>query len=154
MANFVFNIAKGKIAWYAGLTGGANDQLIAVLLKTSGLETDATLKDHDNLNVLLAGTSDEATFTNYVRKTLTGVTVTVDDTNDRVDISSAGITWTSAGGADNTAVSKMVICYDPDTTGGTDADLVPLVALDAVFTPDGTDQAFTVTAPGFARAGE
>jgi len=151
MSDFVFNIAKGKIAYYAGLPA-TNDALIAVLLKTAGLETESTLKDYDNLSLLLAGTSDEATFTNYVRKTLTGVTVTVDDTNDRVDISSAGITWTSAGGADNTAVSKMIICYDDDTTGGTDTSLIPLFGLDAVFTPDGTDQAFTVTAPGFGRA--
>lgn len=151
MADFVFNIAKGKIAYYAGLPA-TNDALIAVLLKTSGLETDSTLKDHDNLSVLLAGTSDEATFTNYARKTLGSVTVTVDDTNDRVDLDCADFTYTTAGGADNTAVSKLVICYDPDTTGGTDTELVPLTAHDCVFTPDATDQIIQIAAAGFARA--
>lgn len=151
MADFVFNIAKGKIKYYAELPA-TNDALIAVLLKTSGLETDSTLKDYDDLLALLAGTSDEATFTNYVRKTLASVTVTVDDTNDRVDLDCADFTYTTAGGADNTAVSKLVICYDPDTTGGTDSTLVPLTAHDCVFTPDGTDQIIQIAAAGFARA--
>jgi len=153
MANFVFNVAKGRFAHLCTLPA-ANDGLIVVLLKTAGLEADATLKDHDTLSALLAGTSDEATFTNYARKTLANVTVTVDDATDRVDVSSDGYTFTNAGGADNTAVSKTVICYDPDTTTGDDTTLVPLFAIDTVFTPDGTSQAFTVTAPGFARAGE
>lgn len=150
MTNFVFNIAKGNIANLAALPA-STDSLVVVCLKTSGLETDSTLKDYTTLSALLAGTSDEATFTNYARKTLSSVTVTVDNTNDWVDISSAGWTFTTAGGADNTAVSKTLICYVP-STGAADTAIVPLCAFDTVFTPDGTDQAFTVTAPGFARA--
>lgn len=150
MTNFVFNIAKGNIANLAALPA-STDSLIVVCLKTSGLETDSTLKDYAVLSTLLAGTSDEATFTNYARKTLTSVTVIVDNTNDWVDISSAGWTFTTAGGADNTAVSKTLICYVP-STGAADSAIVPMCAFDTVFTPDGTDQAFTITAPGFARA--
>jgi hypothetical protein len=55
-----------------------------LLLKTA--EADATLKDRDDVAAILANGSTEADFTNYARKTgLTG-TITVDDTNDRVDV--------------------------------------------------------------------
>jgi hypothetical protein len=150
-ADFQFNIAKGKVAYYASLPA-TNDALIAVLIQTTNIETDSTLKDYDNLSLLLAGTSDELTATNYVRKTLSGVTATVDDTNDWVDVTCSAFTWTALGGASNQGVGKMVICYDPDTTGGTDTDLVPLVAFALNFTTSGVDETFTPQSPGFFRA--
>lgn len=123
-----------------------------MLLKASGLVADAVLADYDDLAALLAGASDEADFTNYARKTLTGVTVTVDDGNERVDIDADDVLWAAAGGAVNNSAGKLVVCYDPDTTAGTDASLVPLTAHDCVFTTDGTDVSVTVPAGGFARA--
>lgn len=151
MADIVFNIAKGKIAYYAGLPA-TNDALIAVALK-SGQDADATLVDYDTLAAVLAGANNhECDFTNYARQTLSSVTVTVDDTNDRVDIDAADFTIAAAGGTTNNTGGKWLICYDPDTTTGTDADLVPLVALDAAFTTDGSDYTFSFAASGFARA--
>ena len=138
-ADFVFNIAKGKIAYYAGLPA-ANDALILVLFKASGLASDATLRDLDTLSAIKA-VATEADFTNYPRKTLASVTVTVDDTNDRVNIDCTDPVYTSAGGATNNTMGKAVICYDPDTTTGTDADLVPLGA----FSYDGTTDGSTIT---------
>jgi hypothetical protein len=44
----------------------------------------------------------------------------------------------------------VVICYDPDTTGGTDADLIPLTKHDLAWTPDGNN--FTLTIADFGRA--
>jgi hypothetical protein len=145
VASFVFNIAKGRFAYYATLPA-ANDALIVVLLETAGLEADATLKDYDNLALLLAGTSNEQT--TMGRKTASGVTVTVDDTLNLVDVDQADITWTAATG---NAVSALLVCYDPDTTGGTDADLIPLTKQDFVITPDGTDVLAQFGA-SFARA--
>jgi hypothetical protein len=150
MADFVFNIAKGNIANYAGLPA-ATDSLIAVLLQSTGLEADATLKDYDNLSLLLAGSSDELTATNYARKTLTGVTVTVDDTNDRVDITCSAFTWTALGGASNQTVGKMLICYVP-SSGAADTAIIPMCAIDYSFTTSGVDETFTPTSPGFLRA--
>lgn len=145
MANFVFNIAKGKVAHYATLPA-ANDALILVPLETTGLEADATLKDYDTLSALLAGSSNEQT--TMGRKTISaGVTVTPDDTNDRQDADFGDQTYTAATG---NPISKFVVCYDPDTTGGTDADLIPLTAHDFVATPDGLDIVVTVT--NFFRA--
>ncbi len=146
MADIVTNIAKGKVAYYASLPA-ANDALIAVPIETTGIESDATLRDYDNLSVLLAASNNEQT--TMGRKTLASVTVTVDDTNDRVDVDCADITWTAATG---NAISALVICYDPDTTTGTDTDLVPLVKLDAVVTPAGGDVTYQVNSAGFFRA--
>ncbi|MEV4000992.1 hypothetical protein [Actinomadura sp. NPDC049753] len=151
MADFEFNIVKGKLAYYASLPA-ANDALIAVLLKSTGLEADSVLKDYDNLQTLLAASNDEATFTNYTRKTLTGVTAAVDDTNDRVDVDADDLSWATAGGAANNTLSKLLICYDPDTTGGTDADLIPLTAHDISVTTDGTTLNIAFPSGGFYRA--
>jgi hypothetical protein len=151
MANGVFNIAKGRAAYYATLPG-ANDALIVVLLKASGLEADDTLNNYDTLSALLAAANDEGDFTNYTRKTLASVTVTVDDTNNRADVDAADITYTAAGGASNNSIGKAIVCYDPDTTGGTDADIIPLTYHDMVFTTDGTDQQITIPTDGFYRA--
>lgn len=151
MADFVFNIAKGKVKYYAELPA-ANDALRVVLLKNTGLETDSTLRDYDNLSALLAGSSDEADFTNYSRKTLAGIALTVDDTNDRLDVDADDITWTSAGGAANNTLGKLLICYDDDTTGGNDTNIIPLTAHDFVVTTDGSDLIGQVAVGGWFRA--
>ncbi|MFJ6579260.1 hypothetical protein ACIQMY_25275 [Streptomyces sp. NPDC091368] len=144
MGNIVFNQALGRVAALAALPA-ANDALIAVPLEAAGLVTDATMRDYDDLATLLAGASNEQT--SMGRKTLTGVTVTVDDTNDRVAIDCADITWTGATGS---AVGAVVICYDPDTTTGTDSDLIPLTKHDVTMTPDGSS--YTLTVSDFYRA--
>jgi hypothetical protein len=146
MSDFTFNVALGKVAYYAGLPA-TNDALVLVPLETTGLESDALLKDYDTLSALLAGASNEQT--TMGRKTLASVTVTVDDTNDRVDVDCADVTWTAATG---NAVSAVVVCYDPDTTTGTDADLIPLTKHDWSFTPAGADQTLQVPTTGFFRA--
>jgi hypothetical protein len=149
VGNGVFNIAKGKLAYYATLPA-TNDALIVVLLKSTGLVSDATMIDYDDLAAVLAGASDEADFANYARKTGASVTVTVDDTNDRVDIDLADITWTAA--TTGQSVGKLLICYDSDTTGGTDSGIIPLTYHDFTATTDGNDLVATIAAAGFARA--
>lgn len=151
MGNVVANIAKGRIAYYASLPA-TNDALIAVLLKSSGLEADTALVDHDTLSALLAAANDEADATNYTRKTLSSVTVTVDDTSDRVDIDADDLTYTNLGGASNNSIGKAVICYDPDTTGGDDTSIIPLTFHDVTLTTDGTTVTVTMPSGGFARA--
>ncbi|MEU2797713.1 hypothetical protein [Streptomyces sp. NPDC007117] len=143
MANIVFNVALGRLAHYASLPA-TNDALVLVPLEASGLVADATMRDYDDLNALLGGASNEQT--TMGRKTLASVTATVDDTNDRVNLDCADVTWTAATGTD---IGAVVICYDPDTTGGTDADLIPLTKHDVTMTPDGSD--FTLTISDFAR---
>ena len=63
-----------------------------------------------------------------------------DDANDRYDLSLPTVTWTAATG---NAISKIAVCYDSDTTGGTDANIVPLTMFDFSVTPSGTDVQMT-----------
>ncbi|WP_431781720.1 hypothetical protein [Streptomyces chumphonensis] len=144
MAHLVFTTALGRVAHLATLPA-ASDALILVPLEASGLVSDATMRDYGTLAAILAGPSSEQATVG--RKTLTGVTVTVDTATDRVAIDSDDITWTAPAGA---AVGAVVICYDPDTGSGTDADLVPLTKHDLTWTPDGTD--FTLQVADFYRA--
>ncbi len=149
MANGVFNIAKGKLAYYATLPA-ANDAIIVILLKSTGLVADSVMVDYDDLAAVLAGASDEADFANYARKTGASVTVTVDDTNDRIDLDLADITWTAA--TTGQSIGKLLVCYDSDTTGGTDSGIIPLTYHDFTATTDGNDLIATIAAAGFARA--
>ena len=146
MADVVFNIAKGKAGYYATLPA-ANDALIAIVLEATGLVADATMIDYDTVADILAGASNEQT--TMGRKTLASVTSTVDDTNNWLDVDCADITWTAASGA---ATGAIVIAYDSDTTGGTDANLIPLTKHDFVATPDGNDLQAIVATAGFYRA--
>ena len=73
-----------------------------------------------------------------------------DDTNDRYDIDVADQTWSAVAAGDGW--SKLLICYDSDTTGGTDANIIPLTAHDFVLTPDGSDITAQIAAAGFFRA--
>lgn len=141
---FTFNVALGRVAHYASLPA-TNDALIAVPLEATGLVGDSTMRDYDTLDAILAGASNEQT--TMGRKTLGSVTVTVDDTNDRVAIDCADITWTAATG---NPVGALLICYDPDTTTGTDTDLIPLTKHDLSMTPDGSN--YTLTVADFYRA--
>lgn len=148
MANFVFNVSKGNAGYYATLPA-ANDALIIVPIETTGIESDATLKDYNDLAAILAASNNEQT--TMGRKTVTATTATVDDTNDRLDIDFADPVWLAASG---NAISALIVCYDPDTTGGTDATVIPLTKHDFVITPSGVSITGTVNASGFYRAEE
>jgi hypothetical protein len=151
MADGVFNISKGKISYYGGLPA-TSDAIKCLLLKSTGLVADATLTDYDTITALLAGASDECDFTDYVRKTLASITVTVDDTNDRVDIDCADITWTGAGGASNNTIGKLVTFYVPDTGTESDTTNIPLTYHDFVYTTSNVDVTAQVATAGFGRA--
>lgn len=144
MASFVFNISKGRIRTFAEL-GAANDALIAIPIEASGVEADSVLIDKDDFAAVVSGATNEQT--TLGRKTLTNVSVTVDDTNDRVSLDCDDIVWSGSAG---NPISDICIVYDSDTTGGTDANLIPLSWHDFSATPDGLDITATVT--DFARS--
>ena len=156
MADFTFNVAKGRAGEFynrVDTNDPANSALIVVVLATSGLESDALLKDYDNLQALLAAASNEVTNTNYARKTLTDAdlgAISPDDTNDRFDYDIPDQTWTSVAAGDGW--SKLLVCYDSDTTAGTDANIIPLTAHDFVVVPNGSNITAQVNAAGFFRA--
>jgi hypothetical protein len=151
MANVVANVALGRGAHYASQVGVGNAALVVVLLQAA--EADDALRDHDDLAALLAVTGNtEATFTNYARIIRTTGTVTVDDVANTVAADTADFTWTDAGGATNNTLVKLLICYDPDTTVGTDADIIPLTLHDYAETTTGSTITATVDAAGYYGA--
>lgn len=155
MADFVFNIAKGRVAEFYNRVKSndpANSALIIVVIDANG-DTDATMRDRDDLAALLGGTANEVTNTNYARKVLTDAdlaALSIDDANDRIDLDIADLTWTAV--AAGTAWTDVLVCYDPDTTGGTDSAIIPLTCHDFAVTPDGSDITAQIAAAGFFRA--
>jgi len=158
MADQVFNIAKGKVNGYVDRVANndpTNSAIVLVLLKAA--EADATLIDYDDLSTLLAAAGNtEADFTNYARIVLTDADLTAptpDDANDEQNADFPDQTIISAGGTTDNTLVKCIVCYDPDTTGGTDADLVPLTHQDYAVTTNGNNLNVNVNASGFYSAG-
>lgn len=156
MADQVFNIALGRIAeFYVRVDGNdpANSAFIILILATAGIESDATLKDVDTVTALVAGTTNEVTNSGYARKTLTDADLTAfapDDTNNRVDLDIPDQTWTGVAAGDGW--NDFIVAYDNDTTGGTDANIIPCTMHDFVVTPDGSDITAQIATAGFFRA--
>lgn len=145
MADGVFNRAKGAVA---ELVRDDNNNIGILLLKAN--ETEANLVDHDTIEALLAAVGNtEADFTNYVEKTGITGTITVDDTNNRVDIDIPDQTWTSAGGASNNTLTKLIVYYDE---GDSPATQIPLTHHDFAVSTDGSDLTAQVNSAGFFRA--
>lgn len=158
MADGVFNIAKGRVVeFYNRIENNdpATSVFKVVLLTTTGLEADDTLNNYDDLAALIAGTNTEADFTNYGRKVLTDTELASlpapDDTNNRRDLDIPDQTWTSAGGATNNTLGKLLVVYFPDT-GGADSTGVPCTYHDFSVTTDGSDLTAQIAAAGFYRA--
>lgn len=154
MADLVFNIAKGRVAELynrVDTNDPANSALVIVPVDV-GAVTDATLRDFDTLAAILAGGVTERTTGGWSRKTLTGADLSAfapDDTNDRVDVDIPDQTWTAVTAG---AVTDLIVCYDNDTTAGTDSNLIPLTLHDFPITPDGSDVVAQINAAGFYRA--
>lgn len=141
MANQLMNIARGKYGYYANAAlglAGANARITIVVLEAA--EADDTLNNYDNLADLIAAVGNvEATATGYARKQHASgdITFSINDTNNtaRVVIGTDD-TWNSVSG---NAFVKLLVCYDPDVTAGTDADIIPLSQHDFAVTPNGGD---------------
>jgi hypothetical protein len=154
MSDFVFNIAKGSVAEMVRRVVNndpANSAIILVPVDR-GATTDSTLKDLDTLTAVL-GVVTERTVgqgNGWNRKTYTNVELTaptVDDTNDWVTSDVPDAAWTPTADA----VTDIVVCYDPDTTSGTDADIIPLtMQAFAVPSPSGATVSAVIT--GFHRS--
>jgi hypothetical protein len=154
MADIVFNIAKGRVVEFfnrVDVNDPTNSALIIVPVDVGGT-TDATIRDFDTLSAITGGGVTERTTGGWNRKTLTDADITMpapDDTNDRYDIDIPDQTWTAVSAG---AVTDLIICYDSDTTAGTDANIIPLTMHDFAITPDGSDVTAVIAAAGFFRA--
>ena len=142
MADFMLNVGKGKVAELfarVDLNEPTNSAIILVPLKVS--DTEANRKDDVSLEAFLASVVDEQT-EGWSRKTLTDADLApanyaADQANDRGQASIPAVKWTAPTSGKNT--TGVAICYDSDTTGGTDANILVLEHLTFAVTADGND---------------
>ena len=148
MAAFTFDYALGReVELYnrVDTDDPTNSALLMVVLASSGLEADSILRTYSTLSALLASTNNEVTNTNYARKTLTQANLTAfspDTTTHRTTLTLPLQTFTSIAAGDSWG--KVLICYDNDTTSGTDANVLPVCAADlrvsgSVIVPNGSN---------------
>jgi hypothetical protein len=148
MSAFTFDWALGReVELYnrVDTNDPTNSALLMVVLTASGLEEDSILRTYATLSALLASSNDEVTNTNYARKTLTDANLSAFSPNistHRTTLTLPLQTFTSIAAGDSW--SKVLICYDNDTTGGTDANVVPVTAADlrisgSVIVPNGSN---------------
>jgi hypothetical protein len=153
MADLAFNIAKGRVVEFYNRVDSndpANSALVIVPVDVGGV-TDAALRDLDTLAAVLAAGVTERSTSGWSRKVLTDADLgawTPDDTNDRTDLDIPDLVWTPTAGT----VTDLIVCYDGDTTAGTDANIVPLTLHDFPITPDGSTVTAEISATGFFRA--
>lgn len=142
MSDLVFNIAMG--AFVEKFRDGSANGLVLLM---EAVEADDALRDHDALDVLLAAAGNtEMSDASYARKTgLTG-TITVDDTNNRVDVDIPDQTWTALSG---NALVALEVAYEESAS---DAGRIPLTNHVFSVTPDGSDVTAQFNAAGFGRA--
>jgi hypothetical protein len=147
---FIFDSAKGRwVEKYLLPVGG--DNIVVVLLQSSGLQADATLNNYSTLSTLLASNT-EASFTNYARIFLTntsGITVSVNTSTGVTTVDIPDQVWNAAGGAVNNTLGALLTCYRP-TSVAPDSGILPLTKHDfAVTTTGGT---LTAAVPSIGTA--
>lgn len=145
MADFVFNIAKGRgVELYNRVENNdpATSALILVVYTTAG--TEAQGQDFDDAAAVEADANfaQAATGANqWPRKTLTDTELASfpapDDTNNRYDVSVPQVTWTAVNSSNN--VQGLGVFYDADTGAGTDSNLLPVTHHTFTVTTDGND---------------
>jgi len=151
MSNWLTN--KGKMLLLQGQWDDAGASAIKIgLLKTTigtGADTAAEVADLNTVADLLAATGVvEAAFAGYVRKSLSRTNAAEDDTNDRVNLDAADVTWTAAP-AGETIVGAFY--YDATTdTNDTTRLLIGVNWFSAGVPTNGSD--FTLTISDLIRA--
>ena len=141
MANYVFNIAKGRVnEFFERVNNNDPANSAIVLVPCSASDTEANAQDADTLTAALATAINEQTAGGWVRKVLTDADLAAfapDDTNNRGASALPQVTWTGPTTGNDT--TGLLVCYDGDTTSGTDANIIPLLHCDFVVVADGND---------------
>ena len=156
MANLAFDVALGREVEFWNRVNDndpANSAFKVLVLANAGLESDAVLRTYSDIATLLASTNNEVTNATYARLTLTDASISpysVDTTDHTITLFfDSDLSWATPGAGD--LWRKGIIAYDNDTTGGTDANLVPVAMWDVLnsqgnaVTPNGT--AITMSFP-------
>jgi hypothetical protein len=146
--DLVFNIAKGRVAelYNRVKTNDPANSVILVIPVDAGTVTNATMIDFGTLAAVLAGGVTERNTNGWARKSLDDTVIaslTVDNTNDRMPVDLPDQTWTAPAAAGGNTTG-LIIAYDNDSTGGTDANIIPLTYHLFSITADGSDVIATI----------
>ena len=139
MAELVYNTGKAALANGRIANGATNLKAVVVITSKTGA-------DNPDLTTMAAIDAVGTVALHTERLTLTSVTVTVDNTNDRVNIDCGNITFAAAAGVSALAV----IIYDA-TTDTSDSTRVPVAFYDTGF-PQPMDGGLVVNVADFLRA--
>ena len=132
MASLQFNVSKGReVELYNRVDGNdpTNSAFIIMVIAAGSTDGLNGLPDFDTFATILAGGYTEVTNVGYARKTLTDADISpyvVDDTNNRILLSLPLQTYAAPAAGDTWDL--VIVGYDNDTTGGTDANIVPITA--------------------------
>jgi len=130
MANFSADISMGReteLYRRVLLSDPTNAVLVLVVLASAGLESDTVLRTYSTLSSLLAASNNEVTNGYYSRIILDQTDldpVVVDTGTHRTTLPFLLQTFTTIGAGDSWR--KLIVCYDSDSTSGTDATMVPV----------------------------
>lgn len=148
MADFTFNIAKGRLVeFYNRVESDDPSASALILVPLSASGTEAQGQDLDTLAAVEADANfAEITTGGWSRKTLTQTELAAfpapDDGNNRYGVQVPSVTWTSVAVGNNT--TGLLICYDADTGAGTDSNIVPLTHHTFTVTTDGNNVVLNV----------
>jgi hypothetical protein len=123
MASFAFTVAKYEFG-RAGINLTTASSIRLALLSTN-TTADTT---EDALTLSGIATLDEFNGANYARKTLTGLTMTRDDPNNRGEFSFADVVFTALGAGARDVQGALIFKFVTN-----DADSIPIVWVE--FTP-------------------
>jgi len=139
--NFTFSNAKGRTVEYYNRVDNAdpvNCALIFVPCSVAG--TEAQGQGFDDLAAVLgdANWTEQvgSTWSRFVMKDAELVELPAASATQYA-VAVPAKTWTAVASSNDTA--GALICYDPDTTAGTDANIIPLTAHIFAVTTDGND---------------
>lgn len=153
MADFAFNIAKGRVVELTNRVKSADpaaSRLYLIPVDVAAV-TDATIRDLDDFAAIITAGVTERAATGWSRKTIAAAdisAVTPDDTNDWFAVDMIDQTWTAVTAG---AVTDLILCYASVATP-TNAQLLPLTQYDFAITPDGSDVLAVVNVGGFFKA--
>lgn len=153
MADVVFNVAKGKWGqWVQNVEDNSPAAAVLRIFAIVSTDSDDLIRDTDTITALLAlGNTAEATNSGYANIALdeTDITITVDDTNNRLDVDITDQVFSTIGAGDNW--THLILAYDAAGTD-TDANTIPISSHDFVVTPNGGDITAVINAAGILRA--
>lgn len=101
MADTHYLTNRGKFLLITDLTTASSDYymgLIDAAAKPAAIDTEAEVQDLNFVSELLAATGvDEPTVSGYARVALSSITITEDDTNNRVNIDTGNVSFGALG---------------------------------------------------------